>query len=191
MLPQCEYAELLKDVTDHGHMIGSFDGKETAESRLHFGTTLPLYSGTTLPLLPCARPRDNHSVRSAQDTDKALTQLSYPDSLAPPFSVPATKRHTAENKAKRKRKEQEADAELFKFVADRGDIIGSFDGKFGHALTLYIRTTLEAMGTHASQIPAVQTANISPIATPKMTCKKCNAPPLLSNYGFCGAHRGK
>ena len=46
-----------------------------------------------------------------------------------------------------------------------------------------------AMGTHASQIPAVQTANISPIATPNMTCRKCNAPPLLSNYGFCGAHR--
>jgi hypothetical protein len=119
-----------------------------------------------------------------------------------------------------KRKEQEADAELFKDVADRGDIIGSFDGKFGDALTLYIRTTLEeetkpkeepdpkeepnpsgacwtpametpAMGTHASQIPAVQTANISPIATPNMTCKKCNAPPLLGNYGFCGAHRAR
>ena len=155
LCPPCNHAKLLKFVTDRGGINGSFDGKETAESRLHFGTTLPLYSGTTLPLLPCSPPCDNHSARAAQDSGKAFTLLSYPDSLAPAFSVPAAKRHTAENKAKRKREEQEADAELFRFVADRGGIIGSFDGKFGHALTLYIRTTLEAMGTHASQIPAV------------------------------------
>ena len=62
----------------------------------------------------------------AQYPVKAL--LSYPDSNVPAWSPPATKRHTAENKAKRKLKDLEADSRYLNYMREKGAIYGSHNG---------------------------------------------------------------
>ena len=107
-----------------------FDGKETAEYRLFRGYDHPLYSGTPLPFHTCALPHCTPSVPVAQYPVKAL--LSYPDSNVPAWCPPARKRHTAENKAKRKLKELEADARVLNLMREMGTIYGSMTGLYVH-----------------------------------------------------------